>query len=53
MLQFFILLFFNNAELFEKNYKVVYFNLFTYNLACLNQILFGKECHKIDVFCIF
>lgn len=37
----------------EKNYKVVFFYLFTYNLACLNQILFGKECCKFDTFCLF
>lgn len=37
----------------EKNYKVVFFYLFTYNLACLNQILFGKEYCKFDTFCLF
>lgn len=30
------------------------FYLFTYNhLACLNQILFGKEYYKLGTFCLF
>lgn len=37
----------------EEIIKLYFKNLFTYNLACLNQILFGKECLKFDTVCLF
>lgn len=36
----------------EKIINLYLLDLFTWNLACLNWILFGKKYHKFDYFCL-